>query len=243
MFLLFSSLVGLYSFYRCVFSYPILADGTTEEDYNFALDVLKTDNCVTLQELKEVLREKKNKTPQKEPSPEEDFVTFDVVDGQLDVQDKDEDIDVSESDLARTHFVDNTCESAFGTPLRPQTSHLSRLHEKSHCHLSPTTNKLHDMISQKSPKSPHVHTQDGIQASRRNILDNLDWMIKYGDPTRNANTSRLIRKAEQMMQITRDEVMRDMLKDHTHPPAGSISFNAIKTRKEKPQPRLKGPAG
>jgi len=37
--------------------------------------------------------------------------------------------------------------------------------------------------------------------------------------------------------------MRDVLKDHTHPPAGSISFAAIKTRKEKPQPRLKGPAG
>jgi hypothetical protein len=46
-----------------------------------------------------------------------------------------------------------------------------------------------------------------------------------------------------MMQLSCDHVMRDVLKDHTHPPAGSISFAAIKTRKEKPQPRLKGPAG
>lgn len=231
-------------------SYPVLADGTTEEEYHLALDVLKTDNCVTLKELKIHRRKKKSNPSQNKPSPgeyEERVSTFDIVDWELDdVRDKNEDLDISDNEVARTlsyDVVDNTCESVFGTPLMPQTSHLSRLHEKSHCHLSPTTENLHQMISQRSPNSPLLHTEEGIQASRRNILQSLDWMLKYGDPTRNANTSRLIRKAEQMMQLSREYVMRDVLRDHTHPPAGSISFAAIKTRKQKPQPRLKGPAG
>ena len=90
-----------YSFYRCLVSYPILADGTTEEDYKFALDVFNSDNCVTLNELKEILREKKNKTPQNDSSPRENvdaFVTFDICD------DKHEDLDVNQSDLARTYL-------------------------------------------------------------------------------------------------------------------------------------------
>ena len=231
-------------------SYPVLADGTTEEEYHLALDVLKTDNCVTLKELKIHRRKKKNNPSQNKPSPgeyEERVSTFDIVDWELDdVRDKNKDLDISDNEVARTlsyDVVDNTCESVFGTPLMPQTSHLSRLHEKSHCHLSPTTENLHQMISQRSPNSPLLHTEEGIQASRRNILQSLDWMLKYGDPTRNANMSRLIRKAEQMMQLSCEYVMRDFLRDNTHPPAGSISFAAIKTRKQKPQPRLKGPAG
>ena len=244
-----NSLSSLCHFPRCVFSYPVLADGTTKEDYDFALDVLNTDNCVTLQDMKmERRKRKKNPTPN-QPSPgeyEERVSTFDIGQWELDGADKTEDLDDSEKDIAcRLSYddVDNTFESVFGTPIMPQTSHLSRLHEKSHCHISPTTDKLHKMISQRSPKSPHVHTEQGIQASRRNILENLDWMLKYGDPTRNANTSRLIRKVEQTMQLAREYVMRDVLRDHTHPPPGSISFAAIKTRKQKPQPRLKGPAG
>jgi len=102
---------------------------------------------------------------------------------------------------------------------------------------------LASSISQSSPRSPHVYTDKGIQASHHNILENLDWILKYGDPTTNANTSRLIRKAEQLMQLSRNVVMRDVLRHHQHPPSGSISFSAIKTKKKKPVPRLKGPAG
>ena len=88
-----------------------------------------------------------------------------------------------------------------------------------------------------------VHTNEGIQASRRNILDNLDWILQYGDATMNANTSSQIRKIEKFVHSSRDKVMRDVTKDLKHPPAGSISYTTISTRKKKPQPRLKGPAG
>jgi len=165
----------------------------------------------------------------------EEKQSFDALDLDLECEDFNEELDVSESDVACSltyDIVDNTCESVFGTPLLPQTSHLSRLHEKAHCHLTPPTENLHRLISQSSPRSPHVHTDKGIQASRHNILENLDWILKYGDPTTNANTSRLIRKAEQLMQLSRNVVMRDVLRHHQHPPSGSISFSAIKTKKK-----------
>jgi hypothetical protein len=92
-------------------------------------------------------RKKKKNPTQNQPSPgeyEERVSTFDIGQWELDVLDdkQNKDLDVSEMDIARTlsyDVVDNTCESVFGTPTMPQTSHLSRLHEKSHCHLSPTT--------------------------------------------------------------------------------------------------------
>ena len=219
---------------RCVLSYPVLADGTTKEEYSLALDVLATNNCVTLNEWKKYRRKKKSN-----PSPgecEERVSMFDALDLDLECEDFNEELDISESDVARSFtydIVDNTCESVFGTPLLPQTSHLSCLHEKAHCHLTPSTKNLHRLISQSSPRSPHVHTDKGIQASCRNILENLDWILKYGDPTMNANTSRLIRKAEQLMQLSRNVVMRDVLRHHQLPPSGSISFSAIKTKKKK----------
>jgi hypothetical protein len=164
------------------------------------LNVLATDNCVTLNEWKNYRRKKKSN-----PSPgecEERVSTFDALDLDLEFDDFNEELDVSESDVACSltyDIVDNTCESVFGTPLLPQSSHLPCLHEKAHCHLTPPTKNLHRLISQSSPRSPHMHTDKVIQASCRNILENLDWILKYGDPTTNANTSRLIRKTEQLM--------------------------------------------
>ncbi len=98
---------------RCVLSYPVLADGTTKEE---ALDVLATDNCVTLNEWKKYRRKKKSN-----PSPgecEERVSRFDALDLDLECEDFNEELDVSESDVACSltyDIVDNTCGSVFRT--------------------------------------------------------------------------------------------------------------------------------
>ncbi len=41
-------------------------------------------------------------------------------------------------------------ETTFATPLRGEQHHLSCLHEKSHCHISPTTQTLHRTLADSS---------------------------------------------------------------------------------------------
>ena len=120
------------------------------DDYQFAREILSTHNCVTIQELKKY-RKKTNKFSPGEYK--EQVSTFDAVEINLGNGDNNEDICVCEIDVTRTlrcDFVENTFETAFGTPRMPETSHLSRLHENSHFRISPITEicigKLHRAV-------------------------------------------------------------------------------------------------
>ena len=134
-------------------------------------------------------------------------------------------------------------ETKFATPLRGEQHHLSRLHEKSHCHISPTTQTLHRTLADSSSWKTQFHTDDSVSVSCSNIIQNLDWIIAYGDVVKNHNTAEKLGAIEKFVQEARIEVMKDIIKSTDTLREGSIDWPGICTKKRKPSKRLKGVAG
>ncbi len=138
---------------------------------------------------------------------------------------------------------DTDFETTFATPLRGEQHHLSCLHEKSHCHISPTTQMLHRTLADSSSWKIQFHTDDSVSVSCSNIIQNLDWIIAYGDVVKNHNTAEKLSTIEKFVQEARIEVMKDTIKSNDSLWEGSIDWPGICTKKRKPSKRLKGVAG
>jgi hypothetical protein len=104
---------------------------------------------------------------------------------------------------------DTDFETTFATPLRGEKHHISCLHEKSHCHISPTTQTLHCTVVDSSASKIQFHTDDSVSVSCSNIIQNLDWIIAYGDVVKNHNTAEKLGAIEKIVQEARIEVMKD----------------------------------
>ncbi len=109
-------------------------------------------------------------------------------------------------------FDDADFETTFAIPLRGEQHHLSRLHEKLHCHISPTTQMLHRTLTGSSSQKTQFHTDESVSVSRSNIIQNLDWIIAYGDVVNNHNTAEKLGAVEKFVQEARIEVMKDIIK-------------------------------
>ncbi len=107
---------------------------------------------------------------------------------------------------------DTDFETTFATPLRGEQHHLLHLHEKSHCHISPTTQMLHCTVAASSASKIQFHTDDSVSVSRSNIIQNLEWIIAYGDVVKNHNTAEKLGAIEKFVQEARIEVMKDLIK-------------------------------
>ena len=126
---------------------------------------------------------------------------------------------------------DTDFETTFATPLRGEQHHLSRLHEKSHCHISPTTQTLHCMLADSSWKT-QFHTDDSVSVSCSNIIQNLDWIIAYGDVVKNHNTAEKLGAIEFFFQEARIEVMKVIIKSTDTLQESSIDWPGMYQEKE-----------
>jgi hypothetical protein len=95
---------------------------------------------------------------------------------------------------------DTDFETTFATPLRGEQHHLSRLHEKSHCRISPTTQTLRRTLADSSSWKTQFHTDESVSVSRSNIIQNLDWIIAYGDVVNNQNTAEKLGAIENLFK-------------------------------------------
>jgi hypothetical protein len=77
--------------------------------------------------------------------------------------------------------------------------------------LSPISQKLHQNISNKSPSKLKMHTQNTIQASRKNIFDNIQYIIKHGNIANNERVRKLSYELETFIQETKIKVQKETL--------------------------------
>ncbi len=127
---------------------------------------------------------------------------------------------------------DNGFETTLGTPLRGEQNDLSSLHEKSHCHISPTTQMLHRTLAESSSWKRLQHIEESVSVSRSNIIKNLDWIIAYGDVINNINTADKLDAIEKYVQEARIEVMKDIVNSTQTLPEGSVDWPGICTKKK-----------
>ncbi len=59
---------------------------------------------------------------------------------------------------------------------------MLRINENTFTFLIPVAEKLHQDISNNSPSKLKMHTQNTIQASQKNMVDNIQYSIKNGYP-------------------------------------------------------------
>jgi hypothetical protein len=61
---------------------------------------------------------------------------------------------------------------------RDLTDDMFQTNKNSFIFLSPVAQKLHQNISNSSPSKLKMHTQNTIQASKKNMVDNIQYTIK-----------------------------------------------------------------
>jgi hypothetical protein len=150
--------------------FPYLYEGTTEEDYNLALSVEKSNCCVTFSEF---FTSKHNK--------DDDGIEWTT-------QELAGDKDQTESFTCAftADYVDN---ATFETP---QKSKQDSLGEGTECvememrrcqgnslFLLPTTQKLHDSIEKASKDTQALYTTKSLREARKNIITSVDHILQH----------------------------------------------------------------
>ncbi len=106
--------------------------------------------------------------------------------------------------------------------------------------LSPIAQKLHQNNSNNSPSKLKMHTQNNIFASRKNMVDNIQYISEQGNIANNERVGQLWDELEKFIQETKTKVQKET---YVTPVKKNLSFPAFDSKKSKPIARFKGIAG
>jgi hypothetical protein len=68
---------------------------------------------------------------------------------------------------------------------------MSKTNKNTFTFLSPIAQKLHQNISNNSPSKLKMHTRNNIQGSRKNRVDNIQYIIEHGNIANNETVGQL----------------------------------------------------
>jgi hypothetical protein len=106
--------------------------------------------------------------------------------------------------------------------------------------LSQIAQKLHQNISNNSSSKLKMHTRNTIHASRKNMVDNIQYIIKDGNIANNEKVGQLWDELETFIQETK---MKVQIETYVTPAKKNLSFPAFDSKKSKPIARFKGIPG
>jgi hypothetical protein len=89
--------------------------------------------------------------------------------------------------------LDATLDNKTGSndEVRDLTDDMLQTNENTFTFLSPIAQKLHQNISNNSPSKHKMYTQNNIQASRKNMVDNIQYIIEHGNIANNERVGQL----------------------------------------------------
>ncbi len=99
---------------------------------------------------------------------------------------------------------------------------------------------MHPKISNNSPSKLKMHTQNTILASRKNMVDDIQYIIKHGNIANNERVGQLWDELEKFIQETKVKVRKET---YVTPVMKNLSFPVFDSKKSKPIVRFKGIAG
>ena len=156
--------------------YPHLMLGTSETDYKVALMVLQNKNSWTLNDLKSRMRSYESEELETNEMDDDGFSM------RGDINDIGDD-GISFSDEAITPCALNYEEDG--------RSHLTRLDKQTKSFLSPQTQRLHRDLENNSAERLCMPTMASLNQSRKNMLENIDYVKTYCDVENNPRVARI----------------------------------------------------
>ena len=212
-------------------SFPHLMLGTTEKDYKVALMVLHNNNSLTLKELKSMIcLSEAEETKRNEIDHDSLSIRSGITYG--------EDNDITFSDESITPCALNYEEDG--------RSYLTRLDKQMKSFLSPETQRLHRDLQNNCAESVCMPTMVSLNQSRKNMLENIDYVKTFCDVEHNPRVARIWAEMEQYLDMKKNEA-RDILAKDTRIDSqevhGKIVMSGIRMKKKAPEARLKGVSG
>ena len=133
------------------------------------------------------------------------------------------------------------------TPLKenPMSEFIRFTSDNTTQYMSPASRQLHKDIYENSPAKICRHDTQTLQASRKNMLENIQYILDYGNVHGNAKAADIFDDMEKYIEKAKIQIME---LNHVGtriktPPKGRIEFAAFNLKKAVPEPRLKGPGG
>ncbi len=123
---------------------------------------------------------------------------------------------------------------------RDLTDDMLQTNENTFTFLSPIAQKLHQKISNNSPSKLKMHTQNIILASRKILVDNIQYITKHGNIANNERVGQSWDESEKFIQETKVKVQKET---YVTPVKKNLCFPAFDSKKSKPIARFKGIAG
>jgi hypothetical protein len=116
------------------------------------------------------------------------------------------------------------------------TNVMLRMNENTFTFLRPVAQILHQDISNNSPSKLKMHTQNTIQALRKNMFDNIQYIIKNRNIENNEEVGRLWDQLETLIQETKMKVQKET---YVTPVKKNLSFPASDIKNSKRIARFK----
>ena len=84
------------------------------------------------------------------------------------------------------------------------TDDLLRMSNASHSYLSPSTKRLHqDLLEASCDTNQNEFNEESMTASKKNMIQNITWIMKYSNPIKNPNCAQIIRDLEQSIMAAK----------------------------------------
>jgi hypothetical protein len=214
---------------------PIFYKGTTFANYEEAMQVLSSNNCVLMDDLFGNQLTKANC----------DALVAKKFDDKIGIES-------NENQLYKGSLVDNVEDQLYfesasiNDILSPyqNPNDLSRYQNNIMTFISLSTKRLHDDIVANNPSRVRHHNAETLRASRKNMISIIDYIISIGEIEDDPQSAIMFDKMEKTLQKFKLELQQRKLSQPKTPPRkGMIEFPAFNGPKKKPEPRLKGFGG
>ena len=132
------------------------------------------------------------------------------------------------------------------TPLKenPMSEFIRFTSDNTTQYMSPASRQLHKDIYDNSPAKICRPNTQTLQASRKNMLENIQYILDYGNVHGNAKAANIFDEMEKHIEKAKIQIMElNHVEKIMTPPKGKIEFAAFNLKKSAPQARLKGPGG
>jgi hypothetical protein len=212
--------------------YPHLMLGTSISDYKLALMVLQNKNTWTLKELQARISSCDAEEKCGDINEIGDTVCFE-----------------SEEDHMTSCALDfeeetmTPCALDFEEETR---SHLTRFDKQSKLFLSPQAKQLHRDLNANSVEKICMPTTDSLIKSRKNMVENIDYVKTYCDVENNPRIATIWADMERYIETKQNEardILGEEMRFEQRGQNEQIVMSGITLKKKKPDLRLKGLSG
>jgi hypothetical protein len=124
-----------------------------------------------------------------------------------------------------------------------QDTELARYNNKIHSSTNNETMRLQHDLEEHSPAKVRIPTEEQMRESRKNMNGNIDYIMTYGNVTRNPETAEIWERLEMTIQDFQVEARKIILGSSTPTKGKSVVWSAFTMKKKQTTKRFKGITG